>query len=142
MDLEAYDFDRATTTRTRLRAAAAAEAPEDIAAALTRSDTPDDLLSTSFHVVSDLAILRGLAQGPVAVPSEVADTGPTGAIDAADDQACALLYQRVLLRGTAELQEQILNATRLHELWPHLSKDLPDTVREVWQHRFPRLGNR
>ncbi|MGW2110031.1 hypothetical protein [Streptomyces sp. NPDC001948] len=142
MDLNTYDFGRAAATRAHLRTAAVAEAPEDIAAVLSRPDTPDELLSASFHVVSDLNSLHGPEHGPVPVPSEAADTGLNAVIDVADDPACTLLYQRVLLRGTAELQQQTLSRTRLSELWPHLSKDLPEGVREVWQQRFPELGAR
>lgn len=141
MNPDAYDFTRAATTRAQLRTAATASADPDIAAVLSRPGTPDELLSRPFQAVSDLGLLHGPAHGPVQVPGLAADSVLNGTVDTADDDACALLYQRVLLRGTADLQTQVLNRARLRELWTRLAKELPAAVSEVWQQRFAELAD-
>ncbi|MFD6329211.1 hypothetical protein ACFWGI_06480 [Streptomyces niveus] len=140
MSLDAYDFAGAATTRAQMRESATASADPDIAAVLSRPDTPDELLSRPFQAVSDLGTLHGPADGPVQVPDLAADSALNGTIDTADDDACALLYQRVLLRGTADLQSQVISRVRLRGLWPRLTRDLPSAVSEVWEQRFAELA--
>jgi len=142
MTLGDYDFNRADPTRAELRAAATAGQPDDIATALQGPDVPDELLARPFQVVTDLKELRGTATGTAPVPDELADTVLAGEVDVDDPDRCTLLYQRVLLRGSCTLQTDVLNRSRLLQLWPELTNDLPAAVVGVWQQRFPELTDR
>ncbi|MFI1203455.1 hypothetical protein ACH4VR_29165 [Streptomyces sp. NPDC020883] len=142
MSLEGYDFSRGEATREQMRTAAVEGAPADIAAALREPGVPDDLLVHRPEVVSSLDSLDGPALGPIQVPQAFTSTPLADVVMVDDPRHCALLYQRVLLRGNSTMQRQVLNRERLIELWPYLAKDLPSALARVWQERFPDLKNR
>ncbi|MGW1365422.1 hypothetical protein ACWCQP_50025 [Streptomyces chartreusis] len=112
------------------------------ATALQQPDVPDELLARPFQVVADLSQLCGPPAGMVRVPDDLADAVLAGEVDVTDSDRCSLLYQRVLLQGSSTLQADVLNRERLGRLWPDLIHDLPSSVAQVWQQRFPELIDR
>ncbi|WP_406275922.1 SAV_2336 family protein [Actinacidiphila glaucinigra] len=140
--LDSVDFDRAERTRVQILAdIMASDLSPDIKAALNGPNVPDFLLARPFRVVADLATLRGPAVGHLTVPSAFGDPALQNEVDVTNTHSCVLLYQHVLLEGSAEMQQHVLNRTRLRELWPWLLNQLPELVTRVWQQRFPELGD-
>ncbi|WP_051900495.1 hypothetical protein [Streptomyces aureus] len=111
--------------------------PEDIARALTAPGVGDLLLFQGFEVVADFDALAGPGSGVVGVPRHLVDGDVPALVDVADAALCAVLYRRLLVRGTATEQAALINRDVLLRLWPQ--RLAPQAVAQVWEQRFPEL---
>ncbi len=111
--------------------------PEDIAQALTSPGVGDHLLFQGFEVVAGLDVLSGPGSGFVDVPRHLVDGDVPTLVDVADAAQCAALYRRLLVRGTATEQAELINCDILLRLWHH--RLAPQAVVQVWERRFPEL---
>jgi len=132
------DFERAEATRASMARGLSSQLDGDIAAALTRSDTPDSLLVRPFQAVSSWGELRG-PDGPVDVPQQWRAGLPALPAQVNDAEDLTRLYAQVLESGSPAVQAQLLHPQRLIDVWPALTESLPPCVVEVWEKRFPEL---
>lgn len=89
-------------------------------------------------VITDLANLRGPADGTVQLPLWLYWSGPSPAFDLADPFIRRWLYQTVL-REAARPEDlaSYLNHDILIAIWPDLH--LPPGIQQAWQERHPAL---
>jgi len=83
-----------------------------------------------------LDALRGPAEGVLALPRSVY-WGPDPSADLATRSGLHKAYRNLIREGSSDLQEALLNAALLRQVWPELA--LPHRCRALWESRFPDL---
>ncbi|GAA1213539.1 hypothetical protein [Streptomyces rhizosphaericus] len=135
---EDYDLDSLHEGSERLRDALPDSLPDDIAASLLSPGVPDWLRARPFEVVMSWTDLQGPGDGVIdTVPPELLGAPLPIDVTVRDSASLLLLYQRVLLKGSADQQRALLHPQLLAILWPALADKLPEPVVRVWEHRFP-----
>lgn len=89
-----------------------------------------------YDTPSSLAALRGPAHGSIELPLSVY-WGPSRSFELADSRDVRSAYQALVREGTSAVQEALLNAELLQQVW--LSLQLPQRCRDIWETRFPIL---
>lgn len=89
-----------------------------------------------YETPSSLDALSGPAAGALALPVSVY-WGPDAIVDLSTPEGVEKAYENLVREGTAEQQEELLNADLLRSVWPLLR--LPKRCRDLWQVRFPEL---
>lgn len=81
--------------------------------------------------------LRGPSSGVIRLPHHIRWAPGERSYDVGSFPDAQVVYQAVLAEGTVAEQRQLLNASRLIEIWPRLNLD--QRVVELWEGRFPQL---
>jgi hypothetical protein len=89
-----------------------------------------------YQTPSSLKALHGPGSGLLEVPVTV-HWGPRRVFDLDEVGQRRSAYQAIVREGTPPVQEALLNAGLLAQVWPELV--LPVRCRTVWEHRFHRL---
>ena len=89
-----------------------------------------------YETPSSLEALRGPATGVLILPRTV-HWGPDPTSDLDTRSGLHKAYRNLVREGTTDLQETMLNAARLIEVWADLA--LPQPCRTLWESRFPQL---
>lgn len=92
-----------------------------------------------YETPATLDALAGPATGALELPVTV-HWGPRRVFDLNDPALRRAAYRAIVREGTPEVQELLLNAGVLRDLWSDLI--LPERCRAVWEERFPELINR
>lgn len=90
-----------------------------------------------YETPSSLDLLSGPADGVLTLPVTV-HWGPEALTDLSTPDGVEKAYESLVREGTAQQQEELLNADLLRSVWPQLH--LPTRCRELWQARFPELA--
>ncbi len=89
-----------------------------------------------YETPRSLESLRGPATGVLILPRTV-HWGPDPTADLDTRSGLHKAYRNLVREGTRVIQEEMLNASRLIEVWPDLA--LPQRCRALWESRFPEL---
>ena len=89
-----------------------------------------------FETPRSLDAVRGPATGVLILPRTV-HWGPDPTADLDTRSGLHKAYRNLVREGTTDLQEAMLNAARLVEVWPDLA--LPPRCLALWESRFPEL---
>ena len=92
-----------------------------------------------YETPSSLDVLSGPTEGVLTLPVTV-HWGPESLADLSTPDGVEKAYENLVREGTAQQQEELLNADLLRWVWPQLR--LPSRCRDLWQSRFPELAAR
>jgi hypothetical protein len=90
-----------------------------------------------YVVPARLDDLDGPVHGVVELPANLGWTGRRR-YDLDDPADVAVLYERIIVESTKLDELDLLAARTVRAVWPRLF--LPESVRELWQARFPELS--
>lgn len=90
-----------------------------------------------YDVPMSLEALGGPVSGTIELPMTV-HWGPRRVFDLNEPALRRAAYRAIVREGTSDVQEALLNAEVLREIWPDLV--LPDRCRALWEARFVELA--
>lgn len=89
-----------------------------------------------YETPSSLEALHGPAGGVLILPRTVY-WGPDPSADLDTSSGRLKAYRNLIREGTSDVQEALLNADLLRQVWPDVI--LPQRCRALWESRFPDL---
>lgn len=91
-----------------------------------------------YEVPSSLDALRGPATGVLELPITV-HWGPRRTFDLDRPGLRRAAYRAIVREGTREVQQELLNADLLRQVWNELI--LPERCQRLWEETFPDLAS-